>query len=140
MMGNRPDVNSEAENIRDHAKVNLCNGCIDLEFNPSFFQHFDSPKGAFKRTFHFPKGIVHLCIWAIEADADPLNPCGLHPLNRFIIDQGAVSGHHHTQPSLRSIEGQIENIGPEEGFSSCQDDDRLTEGRNLIDHPEAFLF
>ena len=138
MVSNRPHVDSETENIGNPVEVDLCDGGIDLEFNPSLFQHVDSPQGALKRTLHLPKRIMGLCVRTIEADADPLNPGGPHLLDRFIRDQCAVGGHHHAQSVLRSMASQIENVGPEERFSSCQDDHRLAERGDLIHHPEAF--
>jgi len=41
-VGDRPLVDSETENVRNEMEIGLCDGGIDLEVNPPFFQHIDS--------------------------------------------------------------------------------------------------
>ena len=134
-MGHRPRVDSKTEDVRNQMEIDLGDGGIDLEVNPPFFNISIPRRDPSKEPVHLPKGIVGLRIRAIETDADPLNPGGLHLLDRLFGDQGAVGGHHHPQPFVRSMAGQIEDVGSEERFSSRQNDDRLAERRRSRPSP-----
>jgi hypothetical protein len=120
-------------------EVDLGDGRVDLKFKTSSLGELNPFQRALKGPFHLSKGIVGLRSGAIEADADSLNPRVLHFLNRLFGNQGPVGGHHHSKSLIRSILGEIEDIGSEEGFPPCEDDDGFADRGNLIHHPEAFL-
>ena len=73
-MGHCTESDSKMEDFSYQMEVGLCNGRIDLEFEPSLFCYLDPMKRTLKGPAHLSKGIVGHCIGAIEADADPLNP------------------------------------------------------------------
>jgi hypothetical protein len=74
VMGCCTESDSEMEDLSDQMEVGLRDGRIDLEFESPFFCHLDPSKRTLKGTARLSEGIVCLRIWAVEADADPLNP------------------------------------------------------------------
>ena len=76
---------------------------------------------------------------AIDADAHPPDP-GLDQIlrNRF-GHQGPVRREDHPEPLPVPIGGDLADIGAQQGLAAGQDDDRFTDGRDLIENPPAFF-
>jgi hypothetical protein len=118
VMGCCAERHCKTEDFTDQVEIGLCDGCINLKFEPPFFCHLNPPKGALKGTAHLSEGIVCLRIGAVEANADSLYPCPFHLSDGSFCDQGAIGRHDHPKTFARPIEGQVEDIGSEEWLTS----------------------
>ena len=58
MMGSRAQLESQVENAFNLFEVGLCDGGVNLKFQPSLFHRFDPSHGEAKGTWNAPKPVV----------------------------------------------------------------------------------
>ena len=74
MMGHCTEIDCETENLGIRWRLALVMVVLIWNSRPPLFSISIPRRDPSKAPFHLSKGIVGLCIRAVEADADPLNP------------------------------------------------------------------
>src|SRR5210317_389906 len=131
-MRRRPQVLCQLLYIRKLVQVLPGYGGIDLELNGSLLEEIDASQRPGKGSGNLAKFVMAFGRGPIQADAHSLNGSLAHLFGGFRINEESVGGQNHTQTYLGPIGGNLENIRPQQRFTSRENHDGAGERDHLI--------
>lgn len=82
--------------------------------------------------------VVGIRVRGVEADRNRPDARRSQPLCRRSVEEIPARAHRHHEPPFGPVPGDIEDILPHQGFSPGEDDDGLSDARELVDDRERF--
>ena len=85
-----------------------------------------------------PEGVVDTRVCGVEADRHLPDASIPYPARDGVGDEDAACAHGDPQTAPGGVAGKVEDIRAEERFATAEDQDRPTDGGNLIAQGHSF--
>jgi hypothetical protein len=137
VVGCGTELNGQLEHLFRLPDILSCDSRIDLKLDALIFKKLNALQCSFKSANHFSEMVMLFGILSVQGNAHPLYAGGLHPSRDFFCDQGSVCGHHHSEAFVGPIPGELENVLPQQGLTTCENNDRFSNFLDLVQDFDA---
>ena len=139
VVGRRSELDGEVGHVDDLVLIPLGDRGVHLEGHAQPLAVLHRLNGDVPGAGHAAELVVDLPLAAIEADAHASAARRLQLLDPLRRQQRPVRPQHHPEARLRAVLHEVEDVRPDEGLATAQDEDAEAHLGDLVEELEALL-